>query len=289
MVKLNRNYLDDIVKRSLKEDIGSKDVTTDSLIPAEVKVTAEIVAKQRGVISGLKVAETVFRRLDRRCRFEAYVKEGQKVERGKPLAEISGQAKAILKGERVALNFLQRMSGISTLTREFVSSCRGIRILATRKTSPGLRLLELYSVECGGGGVVRQGLWDMALIKDNHLRIIESIRGRDRLAELVMQMRQRLSPNVKIEIEVDRLSLLHTVLKSGPDIIMLDNMNPAALKKAIKLIKESKRRPLIEISGGVTAKNIKELASLKPDRISIGGLTHSAPNLDISIEIKAIK
>ena len=144
MVKLNKNYLDDIVKRSLKEDIGSKDITTDSLIPAEVKVKAEIIAKERGIISGLKVAEMVFRRLDRQCRFKAYVRDGQRVERGKLLAEVPGRAKAILKGERVALNFLQRMSGISTLTRAYVNSCKGIRILATRKTSPCLRLLELY-------------------------------------------------------------------------------------------------------------------------------------------------
>jgi len=205
------------------------------------------------------------------------------------VATVSGRIASILKAERVALNFLQRMSGISTLTRKYVSSCRGIRILATRKTSPGLRLLELYSVECGGGGVVRQGLWDMVLIKDNHLRIIGSIRGQDGLAGLVKRMRRRLSPKVKIEIEVDRLKLLNTVLKSRPDIIMLDNMNRANLKKAIRIIRGSKKRPLVEISGGVTMKNIKALSSLKPDRISIGGLTHSAPSLDIGIEIKEIR
>ncbi len=289
MVRLNRKYLDGIVKRSLKEDMGPRDITTDSLIPDEARARAEIIAKERGVISGLKVAEKVFRKLDKNCKFKAYVKEGQQVERGKPLAEVSGRAKAILKGERVALNFLQRMSGISTLTREYVNSCKGIEILATRKTSPGLRPLELYSVECGGGGVVRQGLWDMALIKDNHLRIIGSIRGRDGLVELVNRMRRRLSPRVKIEIEVDRLTLLNTVLKSRPDIIMLDNMNQVTLKRAIGIIRRSKKRPLIEISGGVTMKNIKVLSSLRPDRISIGGLTHSAPSLDISIEIKEIR
>jgi len=270
--------IDKIVEQSLLEDIGTGDITTESIIPYALKARGIIKTQEDGIIAGLNIAQLVFKKLDPEIIFQEKIKEGKKVSAGEILAEISGPAQAILKGERVALNFLQRMSGIATITSKFCQKVKDlpVRIFDTRKTTPGLRILEKYAVRMGGGYNHRFGLYDAVLIKDNHLAVAGGIKS-------AIKSVQKLIPHTtKIEVEAEDLSQVKEALKMQVDIIMLDNMNLDTMKEAVKM---AKGKALIEASGGITLEKVREIAQTGVDLISVGALTHSVKALDISMEI----
>jgi nicotinate-nucleotide pyrophosphorylase (carboxylating) len=270
-----------LVRAALAEDLGVRgDVTSRALIPAAVRGHATLVAKQSGVVAGLDAAARVFRTVSPRLRFHAQIREGARIRTGARLATVQGPMRGILAGERTALNFLQRLSGIATLTRRFTDRTRphGVAILDTRKTTPGWRALEKWAVRCGGGTNHRFGLHDMVLIKDNHLAHTGSP------ARAVALARQR-ARGLRIEIECDTLAQVRSAVTARPDIILLDNFRMTDARRAIALIRRS-RGIRIELSGGVTLATVGRLARLKPDFISVGALTHSAPALDISLDIR---
>ncbi len=263
------------IKVALKEDIGSGDKTSTLLIPPDQTATANIVAHSPGILSGIKICARVFKTIDRRIKFEPFYRDGSRFRVGAVLARVSGPARAILAGERTALNFLCHLSGIATLTDKFVSRVKGSKaiVLDTRKTLPGWRALEKYAVRCGGGKNHRFGLYDMILIKDNHLALIGSI------PEALARCKESRVP---VEIEVKSLKELRTALAAGAKRIMLDNMSITQLKKAVKIVAG---RAKLEVSGGVNLKNVKRIAQLGVDYISVGAITHSAPSANISLEV----
>jgi len=275
----NENILvDKIIEQALLEDIGTGDITTKSIIPSNLKAKGIIKTFGEGVVAGLGIACLVFKKLDSDITFQEKIKDGTKVARGKVLAEITGPARTILKGERVALNFLQRMSGIATITSKFCQEVKDFpaRIVDTRKTTPGLRILEKYAVRMGGGYNHRFGLYDAVLIKDNHIAVAGGIKS------AVNSVRKQISHTVKIEVEVENLSQFQEALEMKVDIIMLDNMNLDTMKEAVKMVKG---KVLIEASGGITLEKARKIAQTGVDLISIGALTHSVKSLDISMEI----
>jgi len=270
--------------KAIREDIGNKDITTESIIPRNKFVKAVLLAKEDCVICGLSVVLCIFKLVDKNIKFVPLVKEGDFVKTGKIIARVSGSARSILTAERVALNFLSMLCGISTKTRKFVDAVRPykVRIIDTRKTIPGLRLLEKYAVRIGGGFNHRMCLDEMVLIKDNHLKVLGSRFWDMRLEKKI--------PGIKTEIEVKTLKEFNKALKLGPDIIMLDNMSIENMRKAVKLRKALSPgaynpQPKIEASGGINLKNVKKVASTGVDMISIGALTHSVASVDISLEI----
>jgi len=273
--------IDKIIEQALLEDIGTGDITTESIIPFNLKAKGIIKTSEEGVVAGLNITSLVFKKLDSEIIFQEKIKDGTQVVRGKVLAEITGPARTILKGERVALNFLQRMSGIATITSKFCQQVKGlpVRIVDTRKTTPGLRILEKYAVRMGGGYNHRFGLYDAVLIKDNHIAVAGGIKS------AVNSIRKQISHTVKIEVEVENLSQLQEALEMKVDIIMLDNMDLNTIKKAVKIVKG---KALIEASGGITLEKVREIAQTGVDLISIGSLTHSVKSLDISMEIKNV-
>jgi nicotinate-nucleotide pyrophosphorylase [carboxylating] (EC 2.4.2.19) len=266
-----------LIDLALAEDIGPGDVTSEAVLPPDLCLRAHIVAKQAGVVAGLPVAEAVFRRVDPSVHFTPRVGDGARVEAGTVLAEVEGPARSLLAAERTALNFLQRLSGIATLTRRFVDAVAGTRavILDTRKTHPGHRALEKYAVRMGGGQNHRMGLYDMVLIKDNHIAAAGSITAAVRRARAAR-------PELPIEVEVKDLDELREALELPVDRIMLDNFDLEAIRAAVRIA--AGRVPL-EVSGGVTLERVAELAATGVDYISVGALTHSAPALDISMEV----
>jgi len=270
--------IDKIIEQALLEDIGTGDITTESVVPSNLKAKGIIETFEEGVIAGLNIARLVFNKLDSEIIFQEKIKDGTKVVRGKVLAEITGSARTILKGERVALNFLQRMSGIATITSKFCQEVKDfpVRIVDTRKTTPGLRILEKYAVSMGGGHNHRFGLYDAVLIKDNHITVAGGIRS------AVNSVRKQISHTVKIEVEVENLSQLQDALKVKADIIMLDNMDLDTMEKAVK---KAKGKALIEASGGITLGKVRKIAQTGVDLISIGSLTHSVKSLDINMKI----
>ncbi len=267
-----------IIEQALLEDIGTGDITSESIVPSNLKAKGIIKTFEEGVVAGLNITSLVFKKLDSEIIFQEKIKDGTKVTRGKVLAEITGSARTILKGERVALNFLQRMSGIATITSKFCQEIEGfpVRIVDTRKTTPGLRILEKYAVSMGGGHNHRFGLYDAVLIKDNHIAVAGGIRP------AVDSVRKQISHTVKIEVEVENLSQLQDALRVKADIIMLDNMDLDTMEEAVKI---AKGRALIEASGGITLEKVRKIAQTGVDLISIGSLTHSVKSLDISMEI----
>ncbi|KPK98428.1 MAG: hypothetical protein AMJ95_04120 [Omnitrophica WOR_2 bacterium SM23_72] len=271
-----------ILKEALKEDIGKKDITTQALI-SKRNIRAALVAKQPCVVCGLNLAGMVFKLMDKRIIFKPRVSDGQKVNDGEVLAFIQGQAQEILSAERVALNFLSLLCGVATRTRQFVEAAKPykVRIMDTRKTIPGLRILQKYAVRIGGGYNHRFKLDELILVKDNHLKIIG---GTQRLKEKWKNLKRKGKP---IEIEVNHLDEFQDVLDLKPDIIMLDNMTVSDIKKAVLLRNKqySRRHPLLEVSGNISLRNIKKIASTGVDTISIGSLTHSFDSVDISLEI----
>ena len=265
----------DAVRRALDEDIGSGDVTTDSIVPAEAIMSGKIIAKQSGIVAGLDVAEMAFCMLDNKVAFSRQVAEGDPVEDRQLLAVISGKARALLTAERTALNFLGRMSGIATLTRQFVEAVAGTKavILDTRKTAPGLRTVDKLAVRRGGGKNHRFGLYDMILIKDNHIDFAGS------LTEAV-QRAKTADQNLEIEVEARSLEDVQLALKAGVKKILLDNMTLEMMRKAVII---NQGRASLEASGNVTLGNIRQVAETGVDYISIGALTHSAKAFDVSL------
>jgi nicotinate-nucleotide pyrophosphorylase (carboxylating) len=266
------------VAAALDEDLGAAgDITTDAIVPAEAKGEAAIVARQEGVIAGLDLAEAAFKALDPVMRFVRMVQDGGKVENGGTIATVAGRTRALLTGERTALNFLGRLSGIATLTAAYVKAVEGTgaRIACTRKTTPGLRAFEKYAVRAGGGVNHRFGLYDAVLVKDNHIAAAGS------LTEALQRLPLRHGPRVKIEVEVDTLDQLRQALKFPIDAVLLDNMDVETLRQAVKLVAGGVKT---EASGGVTLETVREIAETGVDLISVGALTHSPRTLDSSLE-----
>ncbi|GAF70209.1 unnamed protein product [marine sediment metagenome] len=270
--------IDKIIEQALLEDIGTGDITSESIVPSDLKAKGIIKTSEEGVVAGLDITYLIFKKLDSEIIFQEKIKDGTKITRGKVLAKISGSARTILKGERVALNFLQRMSGIATITSKFCQQVKDfpVRIVDTRKTTPGLRILEKYAVRMGGGHNHRFGLYDAVLIKDNHIAVAGGIKS------AVNSVRKQISHTVNIEVEVENLSQLQKALEMKVDIIMLDNMNLETMTEAVKMVKG---KALIEASGGITLEKVRKIAQIGVDLISVGALTHSVKSLDISMEI----
>jgi len=271
----------DPIDAALREDIGDGDLTTDFFVSKNQQATARIVAHERAIVAGTETAAEVFRRVDSATEMTVLRRDGSEVNPDETVIELRGPARAILKAERVALNFLQRLSGIATMTRKFVDAAASehVKILDTRKTTPGLRALEKAAVVAGGGANHRFGLFDMVLLKDNHLAMNA---GFDAFAKTVRRFREA-KPNVQIEVEADTLEQVRKFLEiDGIDVILLDNMKPAQIREAIALGKDKVK---FEASGGVTLKNIRQIAATGVDYISIGALTHSARAIDFSLEL----
>ena len=271
----------DPIEVALSEDIGEGDLTTDFFVSKNQQAMARIVARERATLAGTETAAEVFRRVDSTVAITVVKKDGSEINAGESVIELRGQARSILKAERVALNFLQRLSGIATLTRKFVDAAGTdhVKILDTRKTTPGLRALEKAAVVAGGGANHRFGLFDMVLLKDNHL-IVNA--GFAAVAKAVQKFRET-RPNVRIEVEADALEQVRAFLQvDGIDVILLDNMKPAQIREAIALGKDKVK---FEASGGVTLKNIRQIAATGVDYISIGALTHSPRAIDFSLEL----
>ena len=274
--------IEEATTRALDEDLGrAGDVTSIATIPESAKAHAVLVARQAGVIAGLPLAIATFRKLSADILIQAYVRDGAAVAAGVHLLTISGPARAVLAGERTALNFVGRLSGIATLTADYVRHAAGtrMRICCTRKTTPGLRALEKYAVRCGGGFNHRFGLDDALLIKDNHIAVAGGIRA------VLERARAHAGHLVKIEIEVDTLDQLREVLDTGiADAVLLDNMDIPTLTEAVWL---ALGRVVLEASGGVTLSSIAKIAATGVDYASCGALTHSAPNFDVALDIDA--
>jgi nicotinate-nucleotide pyrophosphorylase (carboxylating) len=266
----------------LAEDIGGGDITTEVSVPPEMRAEAEIVAKEPCIVAGLPLVEAVFAELDRTLQVRGIVNEGALVQTGQRVCTLAGPTRAILTGERTALNFLQRLSGIATLTKHFVEAVAGTRaqILDTRKTTPTLRLLEKYAVAVGGGTNHRMGLYDAVMIKDNHRAILVRL-GPSALAAAVATARQK-DPRIPVIIEADTLDDVEAALAAGADHILLDNMTLDELREAVKLVAG---RAKTEASGGVRLANAGEIAATGVDYISVGALTHSARAVDFSLEM----
>ena len=264
---------------ALQEDLGSGDITTAALIPSGRRARARVVAKAPLVLAGLAVAAEVFRLADPSLQWKSLASEGDTLEAGSPIARIQGSARGILGAERVALNFLQHLSGIATLTRRFVEAVRGtgVQILDTRKTLPGLRWLEKHAVRVGGGRNHRMGLSDGILIKDNHIALAGGV------ARAVRAARSAAPHTLRIQVEVQSLAEVRAALEAGADALLLDNMSPELLRKAVAL---ARGRAFLEASGNVTLDRVREVAETGVDAISVGALTHSAPAADIALEME---
>lgn len=283
--------VDTILRDALIEDIGYGDITTSSIVPPEHKSKAILIAKEDFILAGIPFAERVFKlvdpalwysaRVDRGIRFKADKKDGDRVKKGTVIATVSGNTRSLLMAERVALNLVQRLSGIATLTHRFVDCVKGfpVKIIDTRKTTPNLRFFERYAVRIGGGYNHRFGLFDGVLIKDNHIVVAGGIEKAVKLAKM------KAPHMMKIEVEVRNSMELKQALSAGADIVMLDNMTLKEIKNAVRIIRQKRLQTTIEVSGNINMENVREIAKAGVDLISIGALTHSAPAVDISMEI----
>ena len=271
--------MQELIDRALAEDVGMGDLTTDALVPADARARARIEQKAPGVIAGMQVAESVFRRVDPELRWHAHAREGEWRDGGL-VAEVAGATASILRGERVALNFLGRLSGIATLTARYVRAVEGTgaRILDTRKTTPGLRALEKRAVLAGGGANHRFGLYDGVLVKENHAAAAGGVGNATRKALAA-------ADGVPVEVECATLDEVGEALDAGAPRILLDNMAPDELRKAVEL---AGGRAELEASGGVTLENVREIAETGVDFVSVGALTHSAPALDLSLSLEPL-
>ena len=275
-LRLDWKRVDLLLENSLEEDIGGGDITTELLIPKGAEGKAIILAKEYGVVAGLPIARRVFKKLNKEIRWIEIKHDGESVKKNEILAEIHGSIRTILTGERVTLNFLQRLSGVATITSKFVRAVEGlpVKITDTRKTVPGLRILDKYAVRVGGGYNHRPGLYDGILIKDNHIKTVGSI------SESVKEIRKRSRRNLEIEVETSTIDQVSEAICSGVNIIMLDNMPIKTMERAVRLIGN---RSKVEASGGITLKNVRRVAETGVDFISIGLLTHSPKALDIGL------
>ncbi len=283
-MKLSSQEIERAVSAALTEDIGSGDVTSLATVPASASFTVVMRAREPMVVAGLTFAETAFRSLSRKVRIKRLTRDGLSLKAGAALMQISGPARAILSAERVALNFVQRLSGVATLTAHYVATIKGTRarILDTRKTTPGWRRFEKYAVACGGGRNHRVGLFDMVLIKDNHLAALRKAKP-NAVAAAVKRAREKF-PKLKIEVETDTLSQVKQAVDAGADIVLLDNMSPALLRQAVTIVGG---RAKTEASGGVNLKTVRAIAQTGVDFISVGALTHSARAVDIGLDFEA--
>lgn len=278
---LNPLAVEDLVRRALIEDVGYSDITTEAIVPEGLRAEALIEAGDPGVVCGHMLAETVFRLLDGQVSYERLAAEGAEVAEGTPVARIRGLARAILTGEQVALNFLQRLSGIATQTRLFSDRIRYYKaqLVATRKTAPGLRLVDKYAVRVGGGGGHRFNLSDAVLIKDNHIAVCGGVR------QAITQARRSAPFTAKVEIEVEDIAGVQEALAGGADIILLDNLEPDMMKQAVELVAG---KAIVEASGRVNDTNLEDVAATGVDFISMGWLTHSFRALDLSLQMVAL-
>lgn len=278
--------IDKIIKRALEEDLGWGDVTTDTLIPGAVKAEGLVKAKCEGIVSGTEVAQRVFQRVDSALKVDVRIESGGKMQPGDILLTVSGSAAAILRAERTALNFVQRMSGIATETARFVAAARDmpVRIADTRKTAPGLRVLDKMAVRAGGGINHRMHLGDGVLVKDNHLDILRA-RGM-KIKDIVAQIRERTPRILSLEVEVTTAEEAAEAASAGADIILLDNMDVKQIKRAVAAVNG---RALVEASGGMTLEKVKAVAGTGVDFISVGSLTHSVRAMDLSLDIRILK
>lgn len=270
----------DIVRRALDEDLQSKgDITTRAVVPPGRRAKGIILLREEGVVAGLPLASMTFRLLDSKVRFQPLVSDGDRVAAACELAVVEGEASTILEGERTALNFLQRLSGIATLTAAFVAAAApyGAAVMDTRKTTPGLRVLEKYAVRAGGGRNHRFGLYDGVIVKDNHIVAVGGV------AEAVRRARENLDEGMNIEVEVQRLEDLEEAIRSGADVVMLDNMSVEEVEEAVRHVRG---RVKLEVSGGISLENVALYAAAGVDYISVGALTHSAHALDIALEME---
>jgi len=274
---MNKKGIDSIIKLALDEDIPYGDITSDSIISKDSFSKAVILAKEKGILAGIHVARRVFEDIDNKITFKSFFDDGHSFNKGKQLAMLDGSSISLLKGERTALNFLQRMCGIATITRKFVKCLEGTKtkILDTRKTTPGLRALEKYAVKMGGGINHRLNLSEMVLIKDNHIRLVGSV------SKAVTNAREKVKPRIKIEVEATNVEEVREAIEAKADIIMLDNMPLETMKEVVDLVRG---RILLEASGNIDLKKAKQIAELGIDFISVGHLTHSYSSIDISME-----
>ena len=279
MEEIKLEEIKPLIEFAFREDIGSGDITSNSIIPGELIAQASMKAKSSGIIAGLSVAEYVFRLLDPSVVWQPLIKDGDQVNDGEIIVRIKGSYRSLLTGERTALNFLQRISGIATATSKYVEVLKGThtQILDTRKTVPGFRILDKYGVKMGGGTNHRIGLYDMVLIKDNHIKIAGGIKN------AVIQVRKNIKEGIKIEVETTDLQEVRQALEMGVDMIMLDNMTNKMMAEAVTIIKGNAK---IEASGNMTLERVKEVAATGVDFISIGALTHSVKAMDISMNIE---
>jgi nicotinate-nucleotide pyrophosphorylase (carboxylating) len=271
----------DPIAIALREDVGAGDITTEFFVPNGLRALGRIIARERGIVAGGQTAAEVFRRVNSKLNVDVLQPDGAALSGGETILEVRGAANSILTAERVALNFLQRLSGIATLTRQFVDAAGKSRakILDTRKTTPGLRALEKAAVVAGGGANHRFSLNDMVLVKDNHLSAGSGFSG---FAAAIQRLRQE-RPGIRIEVEADRLEQVRSFLEiGGIDVILLDNMKPSEMREAVALGKDKVK---FEASGGVTLKNVRQIAATGVDYISVGALTHSARAIDLSMEL----
>lgn len=275
--------LRELIEAALDEDLGHGDVTSDYFIPTNIQATGDFVARQAGVLAGIEVAAEVYRAVSPQVKFEKVLDDGAKLQSGAVIARVRGPARLLLRGERVALNFMQRLSGIASLTARYVETIQGTpaRIVDTRKTTPLLRDLEKYAVRAGGGFNHRRDLSDGVLIKDNHIEAMQA--AGIGLTEALQTARRNLPHLVKIEVEVDRLDQIEAALAGGADVILLDNMKPDQLRQAVAMIGN---RALTEASGGVNLETVRAIAETGVNLISVGALTHSAPSLDIGLDFE---
>lgn len=275
-----RKNIDALIEAALQEDMPEGDITSENIVPPDSISRALIVAKEEGVLAGIYVAKRVIKKVDPAVSFTIHRKDGQKIKKGDRIATLKGRAVSLLKGERTALNFLQRMSGIATTTNQYVKALEGkkTKVLDTRKTTPGLRNLEKYAVRMGGGTNHRFSLSDMVMIKDNHIKIVGSI------SEAVMLARRKIKPGIRIEVETTDIPGAEEASKSGADIVMLDNMSLDKMREVVKLFNG---RVLVEVSGNINLSRASKIADLGVDFISVGALTHSYKSLDISMEFIA--
>ena len=282
----NKLQIEEIIDRALAEDLGKGDITTEALISGDQQGMGFMVAKKEGVLAGVNVAKQVFHRVDPELKVEILLEDGAGVKPGSKVAKVSGGVASILKAERVALNFLQRLSGIASETNRYVEAVKGlpVRIMDTRKTTPGLRLLEKHAVRAGGGENHRMSLGDGILIKDNHLAALRS-QGLN-LKQILAKARQGSPQRLPVEVEVGTVAEASEAVGAGADVVMLDNMSLEDMRKAVKYIGG---RALVEASGGITLDNVRAVAETGVDFISIGALTHSARALDISLELEISK
>jgi nicotinate-nucleotide pyrophosphorylase (carboxylating) len=280
----NKLQIEEIIDHALAEDLAKGDVTTEALIPGDRQGTGFILAKKEGVLAGANVAKQVFCQVDPELTVELFLEDGARVKPGSKVARVSGSIASILKAERVALNFLQHLSGIASETNRYVEAVRGlpVRIMDTRKTMPALRLLEKHAVKAGGGENHRMSLGDGILIKDNHLAALRGL-GLN-LKQIVAKARQSSPQRLSVEVEVGTVAEASEAVEAGADIIMLDNMGIEDMRKTVKSIHG---RALVEASGGITLDNVRAVAETGVDLISVGALTHSARALDISLELEA--